>query len=175
MKKYVIEVSPEGAPLGLVEKLEAHERGVLHLAFSIFVYRDHKGTRELLLQQRAFEKYHSGGLWTNTCCSHAEKDIPIEETAAMRLQEEMGFSCPLQHRGTFCYRADVGNGLIEHEIDHVFTAFYDPPVIKVDPSEAAAWAWVTVSEVEERLAAKPQEFTAWFAGAFAIAKKSLHQ
>lgn len=168
-KKYVVTATPSGEPLALMGKQEAHEKGVLHLAFSVFIFRFTNDEPELLLQQRALSKYHSAGLWTNTCCSHAEPDTPVVLTAQKRLQEEMGFSCPLQPMGTFLYKADVGPGMIEHEIDYVFAALHNPTTILPDPEEAASCRWVPLPVLQERLLSHPHEFTAWFAEAFALA------
>ena len=128
---------------------------------------------QLLLQQRAFHKYHSRGLWTNTCCSHAEPDVPIEITASNRLQTEMGFSCPISFLGSFYYKTDVGDGMIEHEIDHVFAAFYNPPNIQLNSEEANAFKWINVKDLEKDLMIKRHEFTAWFPEALDIALKFL--
>lgn len=172
-KKFVVTVDPKGTPLGLMEKQEAHVKGALHLAFSLFIFRKIEKEWELLIQQRAYTKYHSAGLWTNTCCSHAEENIPIEVTAKNRLAEEMGFSCPLEYAGSFLYKAPVGNGLIEHEIDHVFVGFANPPLLTLDPEEAEASEWITLSLLEQRLQNQPETFTAWFQEAYEKAKKLL--
>lgn len=173
MKKYVVTVNEKGDPVGLVEKQEAHERGLLHLAFSIFIFRRRGSALELLLQRRALDKYHSAGLWTNTCCSHMEENVPLAVTAPLRLAEEMGFSCPLQQVGTFQYRAEVGPGMIEHELDTVLVGFADPEKIVVNPQEAMDFAWRDTRDIERRLQESPQEFTAWFSPAYKIAKSAL--
>jgi len=167
--QFVVSVDPSDSPIGLVEKQQAHREGVLHRAFSIFLLRRVEGTLQTLLQQRALHKYHSGGLWTNTCCSHAEADVPVEATAQKRLEEEMGFSCPLHYAGSFLYRAEVGNSMVEHEIDHVFAAFYDPPSIRLNPEEAENCRWEDADVVQKLLLKKRGEFTAWFPQAFEIA------
>lgn len=172
-KQHVVLVDPEGKPLGLMEKQEAHIQGALHLAFSIFIFRKSGRDWELLIQQRAFSKYHSPGLWTNTCCSHAEENSPFAMTAEKRLQEEMGFSCLLQFAGSFLYKAPVGNNLIEHELDHVFVGFANPPHILPDPEEAAAWQWISLENLEKWLEKDPSAFTAWFKEAYSYAKKCL--
>ncbi|MEK7619489.1 MAG: isopentenyl-diphosphate Delta-isomerase, partial [Patescibacteria group bacterium] len=125
MQENCILVDETDHEIGTEEKMATHERGLLHRAFSVFVFN---ASGELLLQQRAFEKYHSAGLWTNTCCSHPR---PGEETLAAayrRLQEEMGFDCPLNEMFTFRYLAPFPNGLTENEVDHVFFGMYDGPV-----------------------------------------------
>jgi len=167
--QYVITLNSEGSSIGLMEKQEAHLKGVFHLAFSIFIFREIGSSYELLIQQRALSKYHSGGLWTNTCCSHAEENIPLEETAHKRLQEEMGFSCPLQKAGTFQYKAVVGEGLIENELDHVFVGFSNPATISLHPEEASSYEWVPLPLLEKRLTNSPETFTAWFAPALKLA------
>lgn len=166
---WVIEVDPKDLPLGLVEKKEAHSKGILHRAFSVFIFRRTGSFLQLLLQQRAFSKYHSGGLWTNTCCSHAEPGVSIDVTAENRLREEMGFSCPLHFLGSFYYKEDVGNAMVEHEIDYVFAALYDPPSIRLNPEEAFDFEWVEISTLQKRLLEEPARFTAWFSQALEIA------
>ena len=169
----LLEVDHSDRPIGLVEKKNAHLKGILHRAFSIFIFREVGSGTQLLLQQRALHKYHSGGLWTNTCCSHAEPDVPLEITANNRLQAEMGFSCPISFLRSFYYKTAVGNGMTEHEIDHVFAAFYNPPNIHLNPEEANAFKWVNVKDLEKDLITKRHEFTAWFPEAFDIALKFL--
>ena len=169
----LLQVDHSDRPIGLVEKQEAHLKGILHRAFSIFIFREVGSAPQLLLQQRALHKYHSGGLWTNTCCGHAEADLPIGITASNRLQTEMGFSCPLSFLGTFYYKKEVGNGMTEHEIDHLFAAFHNPPTIHPNPEEAGAFKWIDIKELETALATEPHAFTAWFPEAFAIALKFL--
>ena len=172
-KKFLIQVDLEDVPVGLIEKKEAHLRGILHRAFSIFIFRKIGSSVELLLQQRALHKYHSGGLWTNTCCSHAEPGIAIDVTAKHRLQEEMGFSCPLSFLGSFYYKTEVGSKMTEHEIDYVFSAFYNPSKIRLNPEEANGCKWMTIELLQKELLSKPHEFTAWFPEAFKMALKFL--
>ena len=117
MQEQVILVDQQDREIGVAEKLEAHRKGKLHRAFSVFLFN---AKDEMLLQQRAAEKYHSGGLWTNTCCSHPRPGEPTEAAARRRLREEMGISCNLNKAFDFIYRAEFDNGLIEHELDHVF-------------------------------------------------------
>lgn len=148
--------------IGSEEKLRAHARGVLHRAFSVFVLNP-RG--EILLQRRAEEKYHTGGLWSNTCCGHPR---PGEETGAAarrRLREEMGFDCALTCRFGFVYRAPLEDGLSEHEYDHVFLGRFDG-VPEPDPAEVSAWRWVPVERVRRELAEAPETFTPWFRPAF---------
>lgn len=153
----VVLVDGNDAVLGSEEKLRAHQTGALHRAFSVFVVNDEG---RLLLQRRARGKYHSAGLWTNTCCGHPRPGENVGAAATRRLQEEMGFSCQLAPRGSFIYQAALDNGLVEHELDHLFVGRFngDPAP---DPLEAEAWAWTSWSRVEEECAERPERFTVW--------------
>ncbi len=154
----VILVNERDEPRGTMEKLEAHEKGELHRAFSVFIFNS-KG--ELLLQQRALHKYHSGGLWTNTCCSHPR---PGEETLAAakrRLAEEMGLSATLEFKTAFVYKSEFENGLTEHEFDHVFTGSTDSSPI-INPEEVAAYRWLSINEIKNQIAVNPGDYTTWF-------------
>lgn len=158
MKEEVILVNERDEPLGLMEKMEAHEKGVLHRAFSVFVFND---KNQLLLQQRALGKYHSGGLWTNTCCSHPRSGETVEQAAHRRLKEEMGFDCELTKLTDFIYRAQLDKGLVEHEFDHVFVGKWEgEPNLNAD--EVASFRWMDVDAVERDMAANPDQYTAWF-------------
>lgn len=154
----VILVNERDEPQGLMEKMEAHERGILHRAFSVFVINQNN---ELLLQQRAWHKYHSGGLWTNTCCSHPREGESNVEAAHRRLEEEMGFDCELQKLTDFIYKAELDKGLTEHEFDHVFVGKWggDP---NINPEEVAAYKWMAVEDVETDMANNPNLYTEWF-------------
>lgn len=154
---------------GIMEKMEAHRLGLLHRAFSIFILNDRN---EILLHQRALKKYHSPGLWTNACCSHPQPGQSIAEAAAVRLQQEMGFAVPLIKAFEFMYKADVGNGLIENEYDHVYIGYYDGE-INPDPEEVAAYRFATPDHIRHELSAYPDRFTAWFHIAFPIFEKYL--
>lgn len=157
-EEYVILVDEQDQALGLMEKMEAHEKGVLHRAFSVFVFND-KG--ELMLQQRALEKYHSGGLWTNTCCSHPRDGESVEDAAHRRLQEEMGFDCALEKKFHFIYKRALDKGLTEHELDHVFFGIYnDVPNINLE--EVASYKWVNMAKLKNDLQANPHLYTEWF-------------
>jgi isopentenyl-diphosphate delta-isomerase len=159
---YVVLVDADDRHIDIEDKMRAHREGRLHRAFSVFVFND---AGEMLLQQRAFSKYHSGGLWSNACCSHPRPGESPAEGARRRLTEEMGLVCEPQHLFAFVYRADVGNGLTEHEYDHVFIArTNDTPV--PDEREIAAWRWVRVDRVRHELATTPETYTAWFRPAF---------
>lgn len=158
----VILVDEQDQPCGVVEKMEAHRRGVLHRAFSIFIFNSQG---EMLLQQRAFEKYHSGGLWTNACCSHP---FPGEETiqaAIRRLREELGFETKLEKIFDFVYKADFDNGLIEHEFDHVFTGYYEGKIV-MNPEEVKDVCYKSMTGIQRDLLEEPAKYTAWFRLAF---------
>lgn len=157
-EEQVILVSPQDEVLGTMPKMEAHEKAVLHRAFSVFILND-KG--ELMLQQRAAEKYHSPLLWTNTCCSHQRLGESNIEAGKRRLQEEMGFTTPLQELFSFIYKAPFDNGLTEHELDHVLLGSYSGTP-EINPEEVAAWKWMALAEVDRDLAEHPESYTAWF-------------
>jgi len=146
-----------------MEKMEVHQKGLLHRAFSIFIFND-KG--EMLLQQRADNKYHSAGLWTNACCSHPQaSDDDVETAALRRLEEEMGFTTPLSKAFTFIYKTEFDNGLTEHEFDHVFIGEYDGD-IQPDPREAKDFCFMTMDAIRDAIASHPQKYTSWFKIAF---------
>ncbi len=157
LEEQVVLVNEQDQALGTMDKLEAHRRGTLHRAFSIFLF-DEKG--RLLLQRRALEKYHSGGLWTNTCCSHPRPGETVDQAAVRRLREEMGMTAALERRFTFIYKADVGQGLVEHELDHVlFGQTTGTPV--PDPAEVMEWRFAQLDELGAEMRASPEKFTAW--------------
>jgi isopentenyl-diphosphate delta-isomerase len=158
----VILVTLDDDPIGVMEKIEAHERGLLHRAFSIFIF-DKNG--RMLLQQRAEEKYHGGLLWTNACCSHPYPGESVEVGAQRRLEEELGFIVMLKKIFSFTYKADVENDLIEHEFDHVFAGEYDGE-ITINKAEVAAFSYHTMQEIKSFLTQRPNDFTAWFKLAF---------
>lgn len=156
--EYVILVDENDQEIGQMEKMEAHEKALLHRAFSIFLFND---KNELLLQQRAHSKYHSGGLWTNTCCSHPRAGETVLEAANRRLMEEMGIEAEMQSEFSFIYRAELDNDLTEYELDHVVLGtFNGEPVI--NPEEVAAWKYVSMKEIEADMKANPENYTAWF-------------
>jgi isopentenyl-diphosphate delta-isomerase len=158
METSVVLVDEKGTPVGTAEKLAAHLAGQLHLAFSVFIFN---AEGQLLLQQRASEKYHSAGLWTNTCCSHPYPGEAVGVAAARRLQEEMGFSADLEEIFSFTYRAELGKGLIEHEFDHVFIGRHEGGA-HPDPTEVSAWRWVARAEIEADIVKRPDLYTEWF-------------
>lgn len=157
-QEYVVLVDEQDRELGIMEKLQAHREGKLHRAISVFIFNSKE---ELLLQKRANDKYHSGGLWTNTCCSHPFPNEKPGQAAARRLQEEMGLHTNLQHVFNFSYRANVENGLTEHEFDHIYFGFSDE-IPAPHPGEASAWKYASLQEIEREIQQNPQEFTAWF-------------
>jgi isopentenyl-diphosphate delta-isomerase len=158
----VILVDAQDNAQGVMEKMEAHTNAVLHRAFSIFIFNE-KG--DMLLQQRAMNKYHSGGLWTNSCCSHPRPGEETAAAAARRLQEEMGFQTPLEKVFDFIYRAEFENGLTEHEFDHVFVGYYDGE-IQPDPKEVNSFVYRPMEEIVLLIKNQPEIFTAWFHIAF---------
>ncbi|MEN8964664.1 MAG: isopentenyl-diphosphate Delta-isomerase [Polaribacter sp.] len=158
MEEHVILVDENDTPVGLMEKIEAHEKALLHRAFSVFIFNK-KG--ELMLQQRAVSKYHSPLLWTNTCCSHQREGETNIEAGKRRLQEEMGFSTDLKEVFSFIYKAPFDNGLTEHELDHVMIGYYDDAP-KLNKEEAEAYKWMPLEDVKKDIEENPQLYTAWF-------------
>ncbi len=158
----VILVNEADEPTGTMEKMEVHQKGLLHRAFSVFIFNS-KG--EMLLQQRATDKYHNGELWTNACCSHPAPGESVNAAANRRLKEEMGFTTSLKKAFEFTYKASFDNGLIEYEFDHVFVGQYDG-YIQVNKSEVKDYCFKTIDELEASLQSHPQKFTAWFKIAF---------
>lgn len=167
-EEHVILVNENDEQIGLMPKLEAHEKAVLHRAFSVFVFNK-KG--ELLLQQRAVEKYHSPLLWTNTCCSHQRAGESNIEAGKRRLQEEMGFVTELKEVFSFIYKAPFDNGLTEHELDHVMVGeFEEDP--NINPEEVESFKWMQLEDVKKDIASNPELYTAWFKIIF---EKSYHK
>jgi len=154
----VILVDENDNPLGLMEKMEAHEKGLLHRAFSVFIFNE-KG--DFLLQQRAATKYHSPLLWSNSCCSHPRNGETVLEAANRRLMEEMGLVCDLKQQFYFIYKADLGNGLHEHELDYVFfgTTTVNP---QINLLEVEDYKWMDSKSLNESMVKNPNEFTIWF-------------
>jgi len=155
---YVILVDNNDNQIGTMEKIEAHEKGLLHRAFSVFVYNDRN---ELLLQQRALTKYHTPGLWTNTCCSHQKLGETNIEAGQRRLMEEMGFSVPLEEKMAFTYKAPFSNGLTEHEYDHILVGHYNEEP-HPNPKEVESWKWQKVEDIAKDISKHPERYTAWF-------------
>lgn len=158
----VILVDTQDEEMGIMEKMKAHKLGILHRAFSIFIFNT-KG--ELLLQQRAFDKYHSGGLWTNTCCSHPRPQENIAAAAHRRLQEEMGFDTDINHAFSFIYKVQLDHGLIEHEYDHVFIGVYENEIVP-NKDEVASYCYKSIETISSDIANQPELFTEWFKIAF---------
>ncbi|MDP3725772.1 MAG: isopentenyl-diphosphate Delta-isomerase [bacterium] len=158
MKESVILVDEKDREIGTMEKLEAHEKGLLHRAFSVCIFNK-KG--EMLLQKRAANKYHSGGLWTNTCCSHPRPNETVLAGAKRRLREEMGIDSNLKKIAHLTYKTSFENGLTEHEYDHVLVGFYDLDPIP-NPEEAEDFKWVDPNMLREEITQNPEQYTYWF-------------
>ncbi|MDP5139927.1 MAG: isopentenyl-diphosphate Delta-isomerase [Spirosomaceae bacterium] len=144
--------------IGSEEKLLVHQKGLLHRAFSILIYNE-KG--EMLIHQRAFHKYHCGGLWTNACCGHPNKGETMQAAVHRRLQEEMGFDCELELKFKFQYKAEFANGLTENEIDHVYVGKFNGSFI-VNSEEVADYKWINVNSIREDAERNPENYTVWF-------------
>jgi len=158
----VILVDEHDQPVGTMEKLEAHQKALLHRAFSVFIFND-KG--EMLLQKRAAGKYHSPGLWTNACCSHPKPGEDTLASAAKRLQEEMGFTTPLEKAFDFTYQAPFDNGLTEFEFDHVLIGKYSGE-ISPEPAEVAEFCFKAMADIRKSMQATAHLYTVWFNLAF---------
>jgi isopentenyl-diphosphate delta-isomerase len=157
-KTFLIQVDEKDNPIGVIEKMKAHSEGILHRAFSVFVFT---WDGKFLLQKRAESKYHSASLWTNACCGHP---LPGEETllaATRRLDYEMGMDCHLQHAFHFEYKAYLSNGLVENEVDHVFIGRSDN-VPSPNPAEVSDWKCVSLLELKQQIAADGNSYTEWF-------------
>ena len=165
----VVLVDGNDVEIGVMEKIEAHQKGLLHRAFSVFIFNN-KG--EMLLQQRSLKKYHSGGLWTNACCSHPKPFETTISAAHRRLQEEMGFEVKLVKAFDFTYKAAFLNGLTEHEFDHVFIGYYDG-AIEPNFDEVENYAFRTMERIQENIKAYPDFYTEWFIIAFPKVKEWL--
>lgn len=166
MSEDIILVTVEDQEIGYTTKLKAHQEGLLHRAFSIFVTR--KGGLEILLQKRNPHKYHSGGLWSNTCCGHPRPGETTEDAARRRLFEEMGLRCALYEVGSFHYEAYLRDGLWENEIDHVFVGHYEEQPFVVNSQEVEDYAWVSVSAVFQDYQKHPEKYTIWFKPALQV-------
>ena len=158
IEEQVILVNEQDEPIGLMNKMEAHEKAVLHRAFSVFILND---KNEVMLQQRAHHKYHSPLLWTNTCCSHQRAGETNIEAGKRRLFEEMGFQAELKELFHFIYKAPFDNGLTEHELDHVMIGYYnEAPIINLD--EVESWKWLTIEAIKDDMIENPDAYTVWF-------------
>jgi len=157
-EQYVILVNENDDPMGVMEKMEAHLHAKLHRAFSVFLFNN---KAEMLLQQRAFSKYHSPGLWSNACCSHPQPGEETQTAAERRTKEELGIDVQLEKQFHLIYKARFDNGLTEYEFDHVFTGnFNDEPI--VNPDEVYDYSFQSLEEIKHSLETAPQNFTAWF-------------
>jgi isopentenyl-diphosphate delta-isomerase len=154
----VILVDSKDNAIGEMDKLEAHLKGELHRAFSIFIFNSEG---KMLIHQRAKDKYHGGGLWTNACCSHPQWGEAIEESAIERLYYEMGIQCGIERCFSFQYKTQVENGLIEHELDHVFTGYTDQHP-KPHHNEVQDFRWIYPASLQNEICLKPENFTYWF-------------
>lgn len=180
-EELVILVNEKDEELGVAEKMIAHQQGLLHRAFSVFVYRKVKGpvshplqSIEILLQLRHPDKYHCGGLWTNTCCSHPRQGESIIHAGVRRLKEELSIETTLKAIGSFQYLAEFENGLTEHEFDHVLVGEYDPryPVI-INTEEVENYRWITVLELKKDLELNATQYTPWFKPALTLVLEDL--
>lgn len=157
-EELVILVNEKDEQVGVMEKIEAHEKALLHRAFSVFILNKNN---EVMLQQRAAEKYHSPLLWTNTCCSHQRAGETNIEAGKRRLKEEMGFEVPLKDVFNFIYKAPFSNGLTEHEFDHVMIGYYDEEP-NINPEEVEAWKWMSIENIKMDMEKHPESYTEWF-------------
>ena len=175
-RNQVVLVDTNDNVVGVADKLQAHQKGQLHRAFSIFVARRQQGKVEILLQQRAWSKYHCGGLWSNTCCSHPHPQEDLTSSALRRLQEELGFSLDsIEWVGSHCYKAMLGNGLIEHEFDHLFIGWDQEQTINFKRDEVNAIKWLSIDEINHQITNNPQQFTPWFADTFSKVQHLLNR
>ncbi len=158
LRNFVILVDEQDHQLGIEEKIAAHTKGLLHRAFSVIIYNS-KG--EMLLQQRALGKYHSGGLWTNACCGHQIKDELTDNAPHRRLQEEMGFDTDLRKQTAFIYNVPVPPNLTEHEYLHVYSGVFDGDIIP-NPEEAMSYRWISQQDLQQEVQNNPEHFTPWF-------------
>jgi len=158
IEEQVILVNEQDEPIGLMNKMEAHEKAVLHRAFSVFILND---KNEVMLQQRAHHKYHSPLLWTNTCCSHQRAGETNIEAGKRRLFEEMGFQAELKELFHFIYKASFDNGLTEHELDHVMIGYYNEAPI-INPDEVESWKWMPIEAIKDDMIENPDSYTVWF-------------
>lgn len=167
MDKQVILVNEQDVPVGSMEKMEAHQKALLHRAFSVFILNERN---EMLLQRRAPGKYHSPGLWTNACCSHPEPGEQTVDAAKRRLFEELGFTATLEEIFAFTYHTEFDNGLTENEYDHVFMGRYSGPV-SPDPDEVSEYRFLPMGSIGELLQREGKQFTSWFHIAFPRVEK----
>lgn len=158
INEFVVLVDEKDNDIGVMEKLQAHKEGLLHRAFSVFIFND---KNELLMQQRALSKYHSAGLWTNTCCSHPRPNETIKDAANRRLFEEMGMSCNLIIKTNFIYKTNFDNGLTEHELDYILVGYTNQNPI-INKEEVESFRWQTLSDIKNDIVVNPNFYTSWF-------------
>ncbi len=158
-EEFVILVDTDDKEMGTMEKMKAHYEGALHRAFSVFLF-DFDG--RVLLQRRALTKYHSGGLWTNACCSHPRQGETTEAAVHRRLMEELGVDCAVSEVHQFLYRAKLDKDMIEHELDHVFTGKFDSDEIPFNPSEVDSIRWMYFDDLKKDITENPENYTVWF-------------
>ncbi len=158
MEEKVILVDELDNEIGLMNKLEAHQKSLLHRAFSIFIFNDKK---ELLLQQRAKNKYHSALLWTNTCCSHPRPNETLLDAASRRIMEEMGINCNLNYRFNFIYQTPLENNLFENELDHVYTGLFNGS-FQFNKEEVNDFKWISLEDLKKEVDINPENYTVWF-------------
>jgi len=157
-EEQVILVDQNDEPIGLMEKIEAHQKALLHRAFSVFILND---KNQIMLQQRAAGKYHSPLLWTNTCCSHQRNGETNIQAGKRRLHEEMGFTVELKELFSFIYKAPFDNGLTEHELDHVMVGYFNSEPV-INKEEVENWKWMGIEEINEDIQQHPEIYTEWF-------------
>lgn len=158
MEEKVVLITPEDEVLGLMNKQEAHEKGLLHRAFSVFLFNDNG---EMLLQKRAASKYHSPNQWTNACCSHPRDGETYKDAALRRLNEELGITADIEEKFHFIYKADVGQGLWEHELDYVFVGNFDGE-FQLNSDEVSEVRYISLEKLEREIKENPENFTEWF-------------
>lgn len=163
-EQMLVLVNEQDEPMGLMEKMEVHRKALLHRAFSVFLFNSQG---QMLLQRRAFEKYHSGGLWTNTCCSHPYPDESPVQAATRRMREELGFEAAVEPAFHFIYKAALDNELTEYEFDHVMVGTYDGQVFP-NKEEVVDYRYVNMADLRDSIDNQPQQYTAWFKIAFPL-------
>lgn len=175
--EYLVLVDTKGRQIGIEEKLAAHQKGLLHAAFSLMIVRPSLSGFEYLLQRRAISKYHSGGLWANTCCSHPRPGESLPDSVQRRVKEELGMceELNLVALEPIIYRAQLDNELIEHEFDHVFIAFEAQPTLNLNPDEVSEVKWILEDKLFAQLTTHEDQFSAWFAKVFYAVKNHLAQ
>ena len=170
MSEFVILVDENDRETGTAEKMEAHRKGLLHRAFSVFIF-NHQN--QMLIHQRAIKKYHSGGKWTNACCGHPRPGEDTKMAATRRLAEEMGMQCTLIEKFSFIYKAQLDNALTEHEVDHVFFGISDEIKPNINSSEVMNYKWMDIESLSNEVTSRPENFTEWFKICFAEVMRQL--